>query len=90
MTEPRKPTRYAKRLNTPREAMLTVKLTAAELASLRATAIERHGWTVSEYVRNLVNADQVGCVDWPEAATRIERSTMGAARIRILRTGDKS
>lgn len=76
--------RYARRIEgATRDAMLTVKLTPAELATLKSTAIDRHGWLVSEYVRNLVNADQVGAIDWPEAATRIQRSTLGRASIRL-------
>lgn len=82
--------KYAKRLDAPRAAMLTVKLAANELATLKATALERHGWTQSEYIRNLVNADQVGSVDWKQADERISRATAGMARIRLhtsARTG---
>lgn len=81
--------RYARRLrDATRDAMLTVKLSSAELATLKATATERHGWLVSEYIRNLVNADQVGAVDWKEADVRIQRTTMGAARIRLRKAGE--
>lgn len=81
---PKRPAkRYAKRLDVERSAMLTVKLTPSELATLKATALERHGWLVSEYVRNLVNADQVGAVDWKRADERIARAVGGnMARIR--------
>mgnify|MGYP001167392581 CR=1 FL=1 len=85
---PKRPAkRYAKRLDVERSAMLTVKLTPAELATLKATAIERHGWLVSEYVRNLVNADQVGAVNWKQADERIARAVGGnMSRIRNVKT----